>query len=471
MDKKITVDLNENIQYFNAKLDVKKNFDILNRMTKVAERKASYYFVDGFVKDDIMERLLEFFYSIQPENLTGDSNDLSKDALPYVEVDVLDDKEQIITSILSGIVCLFIDGYSKCLAIDCRTYPMRSVDEPSNDKVLRGSRDGFVETVVMNTALIRRRIRTPKLSMEMMNVGESSKTDIVICYMEDRVDKAFLEDVKSRITGLKVDALTMNQESLSECIYRRKWYNPFPKFKNTERPDTTAASLLEGKIAILVDNSPSALIMPASIFDIMEEADDFYYPPVTGSYLRLSRFIISVMTLILTPLWLLFMQNPEWIPDALDFIRITDSVHIPIFLQLFILEFAIDGMKLASINTPSILSMPLSVIAAIVVGEFAVSSGWFNSETMLYMAFVAIGNYTQANYELGYAFKFMRMMTLVLTALFNLYGFIAGLLLTIVFIVSNRTIAGKSYIYPLVPFNGAQLMRRLFRKRIEHYHE
>jgi len=111
------------------------------------------------------------------------------------------------------------------------------------------------------------------------------------------------------------------------------------------------------------------------------------------------------------------------------------------------------------------------VIAAIVVGEFAVSSGWFNSETMLYMAFVAIGNYTQANYELGYAFKFMRMMTLVLTALFNLYGFIAGLLLTIVFIVSNRTIAGKSYIYPLVPFNGAQLMRRLFRKRIEHYHE
>ena len=471
MDQKITADLMENMKYFHEKLRVKKNFDIIYRMTMVADRQACIYFVDGFVKDDIMEKLMEFFYSIAPEDLPEESRDLSHDYMPYVEVDLLDEKEKITTSILSGVVCLLIDGYDKCFAIDCRTYPMRSVAEPEKDKVLRGSRDGFVETVVFNTALVRRRIRSPKLVMEMLSAGECSCSDIVLSYMEDRVDQKFLEEVKKRITDLKVDALTMNQESLAECLYKRKWYNPFPKFKYSERPDATAASILEGKIAVLVDNSPSALILPVSIFDIMEEADDFYFPPVTGTYLRLSRFIIGLLTVFLTPLWMLLMQNPQWIPETLDFIKVKDVVNIPILAQLLILELAIDGLKLASINTPNMLTTPLSVIAALVVGEFAVNSGWFNSETMLYMAFVAIANYTQASYELGYAFKFMRIMILILTALFDLYGFIGGLLLTFILIATNRTVSGKSYLYPLIPFDGKQLSRRLLRKRIHFEHE
>lgn len=471
MDQKITADLMENMKYFHEKLGVKRNFDIIYRMTMVADRQACFYFVDGFVKDDIMERLMEFFYAIAPEDLPEESRDLSHDYMPYVEVDLLDEREKIVTNILSGVVCLFIDGYDKCFAIDCRTYPMRSVAEPEKDKVLRGSRDGFVETVVFNTALVRRRIRSPKLVMEMLNAGERSRSDIVLSYMEDRVDQEFLQEVRKRIANLKVDALTMNQESLAECLYRRKWYNPFPKFKYSERPDATAASILEGKIAVLVDNSPSALILPVSIFDVMEEADDFYFPPVTGTYLRLSRFLIGLLTIFLTPLWMLLMQNPQWIPEALDFIKVKDVVNIPILAQLLILELAIDGLKLASINTPNMLTTPLSVIAALVVGEFAVNSGWFNSETMLYMAFVAIANYTQASYELGYAFKFMRIIILILTALFDLYGFVGGLLLTAFFIATNRTVSGKSYLYPLIPFDGKQLSRRLLRKRIHFKHE
>jgi len=387
--------------------------------------------------------------------------------MPYVEVELLDGREEIEANILSGVLCLFIDGYDKCFAIDCRTYPMRSVAEPEKDKVLRGSKDGFVETVVFNTALIRRRIRDPHLVMEMQQAGSCSKTDIVLCYMEDRVDRAFLEEIRNRIQNLQVEALTMNQESLVECLYRRKWFNPFPKVKYTERPDATAASVLEGKIAILVDNSPAAIILPVSIFDIVEEADDFYFPPITGTYLRLNRLFIAILTLLLTPGWILLMQNPEWIPPAFDFIKVEGDIHIPLLFQLLILELGIDGLKLAAINTPNMLTTPLSVIAAIVMGEFAVKSGWFNSETMLYMAFVAVANYTQASYELGYALKFMRIILLVLTAAFNLYGFAAGILLTLLAISCNRTISGKSYLYPLIPFNGKQLARRIFRKRIK----
>ena len=470
-DGKITEDLLENRRYFQEKLRVDKNFDIISRITTIGERPACYYFMDGFVKDEIMEKLLEFFYSVTPEDLPENSEELSRDAMPYVEVELLDDKEEIVASILSGVVCVFIDGYSRCFAIDCRTYPMRSVAEPDKDKVLRGPRDGFVETVVFNTALIRRRIRSPQLSMEMHNIGKTSRTDVVLCYMEDRVNQEFLKKIKERLGEIQTDALSMNQESLAECLYPRKWYNPFPKFKYTERPDTAAAELLDGKVVLVTDNSPAVLILPVSVFDIMEEADDFYFPPVTGTYLRMTRLLIALLTLLLTPTWLLFMQNPQWIPESFSFIRINDVQNIPIFAQLLILEFAIDGLKLAAINTPGMLTTPLSVIAGLVVGEFAVQSGWFNAETMLYMAFVAIANYTQASYELGYALKFMRVLLLVFTAAFQLYGYLAGIVIIFLLLLTNKTVSGESYLYPLIPFDGKQLARRILRKRIRFDYE
>ena len=258
----------------------------------------------------------------------------------------------------------------------------------------------------------------------------------------------------------------MNQESLAECIYPYKWYNPFPKFKYSERPDTAAAQLLEGNLVILVDTSPAAMILPSSVFDIIEEADDFYFPPLTGTYLRLSRVTIALLGVIVTPIWLLLMQNPRWIPESLRFIVIQDAVNIPLIWQLLILEFSIDGLRLAALNTPSMLTTPLSVIAALVVGEFAANSGWFNSETMLYMAFVALSNYTQSSFELGYALKFMRLQLLILTALFNLWGFVAGMTVFVLAIVTNKTIAGKSYIYPILPFSLKEFKRRFFRTRL-----
>ena len=471
MKREISKSLQKNMRDLNEILNVNKNFDLVNRKLQVAEKNACLYFVDGFVKDEVLEKLLEFFRSMKPEELKPEGREFSDRFVPYVEVETLTLQEEICTQILSGVACLLIDGCDVCLAIDCRTYPMRSVEEPEKDKVLRGSRDGFVETLVFNTALIRRRIRSPKLSMEMLSAGELSKTNIVLCYMEDRVDKELLGIVKNRMENLKVEALTMNQESLAECLYRGRWFNPFPKFKYSERPDAAAAGILEGKLVILVDNSPSAMILPASIFDIMEEADDFYFPPVTGTYLRVTRFFIGLMTIFLTPLWLLFLQNPDWIPKAFAFIKVKETINIPIYFQLLILELSIDGLKLAAINTPSNLTTPLSVIAAIVVGEFAVKSGWFNSETMLYMAFVAMANYMQADYELGYALKFMRLILLTLTALLDLWGFLAGLILLVVFLMGNKTVSGKSYLAPLFPFNGKQFARRFLRKRLTHFYE
>ncbi len=466
MQGQMTGCLDQDKKLFDGILNIDKNFDVVYRVITIGDRKACLYAIDGFMKDETLLRLIQGFCAIKAADLPEDAHGFAKKYLPYIEVGLENQVESLLTQLLSGVTLMFVDGYDKCMAIDCRTYPARGVQEPEKDRVLRGSRDGFVETLVFNTALIRRRIRDPKLINEIVQVGESSKTDIVISYMEDRVDRELLDKIKNRISNIKVDALTMNQESLAECLYQSKWYNPFPKFKFSERPDTAAAHLLEGNIVILVDNSPAAMILPSSVFDIVEEADDYYFPPLTGTYLRISRFLISFVTLTLTPVYLLFVQNPKWLPSWLEFTRVKEAVNVPIILQLLILEFAIDGLRLASVSTPSMLSTPLSVIAGLVVGDFSVSSGWFNAETMLYMAFVVIANYTQASFEFGYALKFMRLLLLILTALFNLWGFIAGFVITVLCIVMNKTISGKSYIYPLIPFSWKEIRQRLVRTRI-----
>lgn len=450
VDKKVTkqvkASLQENVTYLNSILPVSESFDLIQRDMIIGEKQSTFYFIDGFTKDETMLKIMTSFFALKKDDMPSNATGFSKMVLPYVEVDIIADFDMIIRNILSGVTCLFIDGYEACIAIDCRTYPARGVEEPDKDKSLRGSRDGFVETIVFNTALMRRRIRDPHLVMKMIEIGNSSRTDVAVCYMSDRVDQELLENLLKRLDTINVDALRMNQQSLAEELFKRKWFNPFPKFKFTERPDTASVCLLEGKVVLLVDNSPSAMILPTSILDIIEEANDYYFPTLTNVYLKVSRAIITFATVFLTPAFLLFMQNLNWLPEAFRFVSLKDTVNIPLIFQLLILELAIDGLRLAAMNTPSMLSTPLSVIAGIVMGEFSVKSGWFNSEVMLYMAFVAVANYTQPNFELGYALKFMRLLLLVLTACFNWIGFLAGTIIIICSIAFNKTLSGRSYL-------------------------
>ncbi len=444
--KKLSASFEENIRYMNEILPVKESFDIIRREMEIGGKASVFYYIDGFIKDEAMLKIMDSFLSVSEKDMPGDAEEFIQKNVPYVEVDILEDFDQVIRNVLSGPAVLFIDGYKECIAIDCRTYPARSVDEPDKDRSLRGSRDGFVETIVFNTALMRRRIRDPHLVMEMTEAGQTSRTDIALCYMQDRVDPELLKNLKNRIESLQIDDLRMNQQSLAEALFKRKWFNPFPKFKFTERPDTAAACLLEGKVVILVDNSPSAMILPTSILDMIEEANDYYFPTVTAVYLKVTRGLITIATVFFTPLYLLFMQNQDWLPKAFEFVAVRDTVNIPLIFQFLLLELSIDGLRLAAMNTPTMLSTPLSVIAGIVMGEFSVQSGWFNSEVMLYMAFVAVANYTQPNFELGYALKFMRLLLLVLTAVFDLYGFIIGCILVLCFLIFNKTLSGRSYL-------------------------
>lgn len=450
-------------------LQPEKSFDLVCRNTEIAGRRCALLFVDGMIKDEVMEKMLEYFLKLAP-SVWEDAPDMQSFAcriIPYVEVADEDRLEAACTVILSGNLGLFIEGFSACALVDVRTYPVRGVEEPEKDKVLRGSRDGFVETVVFNTALIRRRIRDPKLVMSIQSAGESSHTDIVVCYMEDRADLELVGRIKERISHIQVQGLTMSQESLAEALISTKWHNPFPKTRYTERPDTASAALLEGRIVVLVDNSPSAMILPSGIFDFFREADDYYFPPITGTYLRITRIVIFLLTLFLTPLWLLLAEHPQWIPPWLAFIGVSEPNGVPILAQLLVLEFAVDGLRMASTNTPSIMSNSLSIIGALLLGDFAVQSGWFVPETILYAAFTAIANYAQPSLELGFAFKFARLGLLILTGCFGLWGFLGGTVLFLIILCSTRTLSGKSYLYPLIPFNARDFKRVFVRRKLE----
>ena len=450
-------------------LQPEKSFDLVCRNTEIAGRRCALLFVDGMIKDEVMEKMLEYFLKLAPSvwEDVPDMQSFTRRIIPYVEVADEDRLEAACTAILSGNLGLFIEGFSACALVDVRTYPVRGVEEPEKDKVLRGSRDGFVETVVFNTALIRRRIRDPKLVMSIQSAGESSHTDIVVCYMEDRADLELVGRIKERISHIQVQGLTMSQESLAEALISTKWHNPFPKTRYTERPDTASAALLEGRIVVLVDNSPSAMILPSGIFDFFREADDYYFPPITGTYLRITRIVIFLLTLFLTPLWLLLVEHPQWIPPWLAFIGVSEPNGVPILAQLLVLEFAVDGLRMASTNTPSIMSNSLSIIGALLLGDFAVQSGWFVPETILYAAFTAIANYAQPSLELGFAFKFARLGLLILTSCFGLWGFLGGTVLFLIILCSTRTLSGKSYLYPLIPFNARDFKRVFVRRKLE----
>ncbi len=446
----------ENLYNINTELRVNESFDIIIKRIKIAGRYATIYCVDGFVKDEIFEKMLEYLTKLTKEEMATvrNADDFINSYITYIETSTENDMDKFVTFILSGACGLVVEGFDKGIIIDCRTYPARNVQEPESDKVLRGSHEGFVETVIFNTALIRRKIRNPKLTMKCFQVGYESKTDVIVCYLDDVVDKNKLKILTDKLNSLKVKSLPMSHESLKECIMPYQPWNPFPKVRYTERPDAAAACIYDGNIIVLTDGSPSAMIIPTSIFDFVQDINDYYFPPLIGSFLRLIRISVFSLSMIFIPIWYLITEYHTKLPSFLKFMLVEDPNGVPIIAQLLIVEFVIDTLRLASLNTPSALSNSFSVVGALVLGEFAVRSGWFVPEVVLFMSFVAISNFTQPSFELGHAIKLARTLILILCGLLKIWGFALGVLLVIIALSTTKTLDGYKYLYPLAPFDS-----------------
>ncbi|MBO6020052.1 MAG: spore germination protein [Clostridia bacterium] len=464
--ERLTGDYRENVRALSALLAAGESFDLIERRVSVGDGELTLFYIDGFVKDGVLQRLLEFISGRARLPVGPDAAFAFASAgIPYPNVDVTGDVWRMVSAVLSGVTLLLGSGFGdRAILIDARAYPARQTDEPQSDRVMQGARDGFVETLIFNTALIRRRIRDPDLRIKPLNLGGRARTDCALCYIEGRADPAFLARLEKRLAALRPDSLTLGYESLAELLIPRRWFNPFPKIRSTERPDCAAAHLVEGSVILLCDTSPQAMILPTGIFDFLQESQDFYLPPLTGSYLRFVRFLTFLLSLVLTPLWYLFVTCPWLLPASLSFLIPTEAGHFPILLQLFLVEFAVDGLKLASMNTPDLLANSMSVVGGLVLGDLAVKVGWLSGEVIFYMAIVAVAGFTQQNHELGYAMKFLRLAVMTLTALFSWVGFLFGLALIPVLLVTNAAVDGRrSSLYPLIPVNGRALLSLFFR--------
>ena len=466
--EKISNDYRENVRVLDGLLGVGRSCDMVSRDYLIGGRRARLWVVDGFGSDSILERMGAFWLTLKPENVVGltEMQDFLDRYITFSESNVTFDISDAVTSVFLGKSLLAVEGLAGVALMDAKGYPSRSVHEPPDGKVLRGSHDGFVEAVVPNMALLRRRIRDPHLTMEGHKVGSRTHNDAVLCYLDDRVDQDLLRKLRGKLLGLDVRSLTMAQESLAEAIRPKQWYNPFPKVRYTERPDAAAASIMEGSIVLMVDNSPSVMILPTGFFDFTQESNDYYFPPLVGTYLRVLRVTVFLLSLFITPAWYLMVSEPNRLPGWLNFLSSPEPVSLSLLSQLLVVEFLIDVLKLASLNTPDSLSNSFSMLGALVLGDFAVQAGWLGPEVLVYMAFVAVAGFAQPSYELGYAFKLLRVALLLVTAAFDVWGFCLGVVGIFVLLCTTKPLVGKGYLYPLVPFNGKALLRLLVREPI-----
>ena len=466
--EKLTKNIDKNLKIIKERLPIGKSFDIVGRELLFDKTKAYLVFIDGFAKDDVMLYILEELQPLKSEEISKDSvKKLLKQKIGYIEVGIFNELKQMETAVLSGAIALIIDGEDEGIIIDAREYPVRGSSEPDLEKVTRGSRDGLVETVIFNTALIRRRLRDSNLIFEITSVGKRSQTDVVIAYIKDLADEKLLKEIKDKVNSIDTDSLIMAEKTLEEFIIKKHWYNPLPQVRFTERPDVVAAHLLEGHIAIIVDTSPSVMLLPVTMFHFTQHAEDYYHNVAVGTFIRWIRFLGMMTAFLIVPLWLLIVNNKEYMPDFLQFIGPKETGTVPLFLQFLILEFGLELLRISSIHTPNALTTSLGIIGGLMLSEMAINVGYFVPETVLYIAITGIGSFATPSLEFALSIRMFNMLLLILTGIFNIIGFAAGLIIIFLIIYTTQPFEnGKRYTWPLIPFDRKSLANILVRKLI-----
>lgn len=462
---KVSARIEDNIEYLKEKLGIGVSFDIVLREFKIGRKKVALIFVDGFTNGHLATLILQNLLSARHEEIVPDTLEkLISSKIPYIELDSAADMDEIVDEILSGPAALFIDGEKEAIILDIREYPARQPDEPDIEKVTRGSRDGFVETLVFNISLIRRRLRDPALRAEVFRIGQRSKTDVALLYLNDIINPHILERIRNNLLKIRVDGLPMAEKSVEEFITESFW-NPFPEVRYTERPDVAAVHLLEGHAVIIVDTSPSVMIAPVTYFHHVQHAEEFRQNPIVGVYIRWVRLLGILVSFLLVPLWLLIAQEPELLPPELGFIGPQEEPNIPLLIQFIIANLGVELLRMASIHTPSPLATALGLVGGLLIGDIAVQVGLFSSETLLYMGIVAIGVFSTPSWELSLANRLVLFLLLILTGILGIPGLLTGLAMVLLRLFTTRSF-GVPYMWPLFPFNWKALQSILFRQPV-----
>ncbi|MFP4661514.1 MAG: spore germination protein [Halanaerobiales bacterium] len=464
MNNPVKKKLDDNIEILKKTLGTDETFDILFRDIEIGGKKACLIFIDGFIKDQLNLPILKLMETEREEISVDVIKKLLVNRLPYYEVATEKDLDNVVQELLAGPQALLIDGVDEAIIIDGRTWLSRSPEEPDLEKATRGPADGFVETMLFNVNAVRRRIRDVNFRAQVIQVGKRSKNDVALVYMKDIMNPDLLKDVKSKLESVDIDGLPLADKSVEDIITGGS-LNPLPKVRYTERPDNVAAHILEGNLAIIVDNSPTALILPAPFLSHIQTLEVYRKGPLMGTYLSLMRILAILVSVFLPAIWLLLATNKAMLPEYLEFIGVKEGGIVGLGYQFILASVGIDLIRMASIQTPSTLATSLSLVSALLLGDFAVQVGLFSPEVILYMAISALSNFAIPGYELALVLKLCRFILLIAVIAGNIWGFVIAVVLIFVWMVSTKSF-GVFYLWPLIPFDYHALKSFLIRQTV-----
>jgi stage V sporulation protein AF len=457
--------LSDNENFFKEKIGVGTSFDLGIRKLKVLNKEVHIYYCNGLCDTQFIIQLLKEIIDINDhERQRAQAKQIIENRLVHQQVIPVENLDEAVDKLLSGLIVILIEGESSGFVVDVRSYPGRQPEEPDTEKVVRGARDGYVENIIVNTALTRRRIRDERLRYEIIQVGERSKTDICIAYIKDVADPGLVELIRKELKAIKIDGLTMADKTIEEFLVKQG-YNPYPLVRYTERPDVAATHLLEGHVIIMVDTSPSVIIAPTTFFHHVQHAEEYRQSPAIGTFVRWVRFIGILVSIFLLPLWYLFVIEPSLLPEKLSYIGPNEKANIPPIVQLFIADIGVEFLRMAAIHTPTPLSTAMGLIAAVLIGEIAIKVGLFVPEVILYISISAIGSFATPSYELSIANKIARLFLLLAAAFFKVPGFVIGVTIYILLLIQIRSL-NTPYLWPFIPFNPSAFLQILVRRSV-----
>ena len=443
----VNKDLNKNITYIKDILQ--NNSDVVFREFLCGNFQCWLIYIDGLADKTLLNDYVIESLMLESSHITK-SEEIKERILTVSDLKEETDMNKCIDSILSGDTVLFIEGLSNFYILATRAWPNRGVGEPANETAVRGSREGFSETIRFNTALVRRRIRDKGLKSVPKSIGVRSKTDVVIMYIEDIVNYDALNELMERLSSVNIDSIS-DSGQLEQLIEDDQW-SLFPQIQLTERPDVVSSSLLEGRIAILVDNSPFVLLVPTIFANFFQSPDDYYQRWIYSSSVRIIRMLAILISMLATPLYVAITSyHTSIIPTRLAYsiAASREGVPFPAFIEAIIMEISLAILMEAIIRLPRPIGATIGIVGGLVIGQAAVSAGIVSPIMIIIVALTAITSFTTTNYEISFAFRIIRFAFIIIASTLGLYGIALGCMVTLAHLTKLESF-GISYLSPIV---------------------
>lgn len=449
-------DLDKNIELFEGIFEhcddiVKRRFSV----GKTNQTDVYLAYTDNMIDRELLQRdtINALIFKMDALPSTGQYEYIRDHALPSVDVKELTTMDEITQSVLTGDVIMFVDGYNKALMISLKSFPNRGIPSVETEVTVRGAKDSFTELAAFNKVLIRRRVRDTNLKMENLSVGIRSRTGVTLSYIEGVADPTVIAEVRRRIGSFTIDGIL--DVGMLEHLIETEWYSPFPQFQSTERPDKTASALLEGRVVLLVDNSPMALVLPVTMSAFFQAADDYYSRWPIVSFIRILRYIAAFFAMSFPGLYVVVTNyQPELIPTslALSFTAARQGVPFSILVEVVILLLAFELLMEAGIRLPSPMGNTIGIVGGLIIGDAAVSANLASPMVVIVVAFTAIASFTIPNETFLSAFRLVKYLVLILSSMLGLYGLILGLMLILIHLADLKSF-GIPYLSPFAANN------------------